>query len=426
MGDCDAKPINPTIGEDNEEGSGNSLLKIIVVACIYSVIIVLTILGNLLVILAYQSERNIRRSVGNIFIVNLAIVGLIVGSCFLTINCIWLITDDWIFGEYPCKVWLLVDYTTSYMLVVSMIYISLDRLLQIKLGMTYYKFQTPFRAITMIGVAWFVIFSYYSVVIFGWSRFTSRTIIDYSTNCEMETFCSQKYNLAMVFVEFLFPFVVLLSLNIRVFWEIRLRAKGLVVSKSFPQNGTVESTFTTTTVATSNDSFNNNNKCKLFPFFPLRKSRNSQNVNIPCDNVEEKQDCVVDTSDHVKEEIEIRPPHQANIATNNETQKSGNSEKRVQSRLTARHKREIRHCTKAGVTLACLVGVFVICWLPITLITAFFSSNKISELWWEVANNLLWCNATLNPILYALTNLHFRNAFKKLTTIRKLSHRNGL
>lgn len=414
MDNCDVGLVNSSLVEDESEETGNSVGKVISVVCIYLIVVVLTILGNLLVILAYKSERNIRRSVGNIFIVNLAVVGLIVGSCFLTINCIWLITDEWIFGEYPCKVWLVVDYTTSYMLVVSMIYISLDRLLQIKLGMSYYKFQTPFRAKAMIGLAWMVMLLYYSVVIFGWSYFTSKSVIDYSVTCEMETMCSQRYNLAMVFVEFLFPFMVLLVLNIRVFWEIRLRAKGLVVSQSFTDNGTVETSISHQTNTSQAIYIENardakpDHKSKIWKYVPLKKIGESKKLKERCsendaENKQKTNTCIKDSKQDPETDKSI---------------------KRAQNRLTARHKREVRHCIKAGVTLACLVGVFVVCWLPITLLSAFFSSNKISELWWEVANNLLWCNATLNPILYALTNVHFRNAFKKFTPIRKFSNRN--
>ncbi|KAJ8032437.1 Octopamine receptor [Holothuria leucospilota] len=427
--DIEARTFSVNVSIDSNEVPDRATAKIVTVSCIYSIVIVLTIAGNLAVILAYKTERNISRAVGNIFIVNLAMVGLIVGSCFLTINCIWLVTDEWIFGEYPCKVWLVVDYTTSYMLVVSMIYISFDRLLQIKLGMNYFKFQTIFQAKLMIGSAWLIILTYYTVIIYGWASFTGTSVIDYQSDCEMETICSQGYNLAMVFVEFLFPFSILLFLNVRVFWEIRLRAKGLVLSKSSgsimedvsSRHGSSRSFHSERRKSVEDASLSFREKVlHHIPGVSCKRYKNANSLKYSNVKLTRGSKLTMDDTCDIQSSNSMKDTSGSSNNPVTEDSIRKQKDKNHHIRLASKNRREFKHCFKAGITLACLVGVFVICWLPITVLSAFFSSHMVSELWWEIATNLLWCNATLNPILYALTNTQFRKAFRKFALFRNI------
>ena len=72
--------------------------------------------------------------------------------------------------------------------------------------------------------------------------------------------------------------------------------------------------------------------------------------------------------------------------------------------------------TKAAKTLAIIVGLFILCWLPfftMYLIRA-FCDDCIPTLLFSVLFWLGYCNSAVNPMIYALFSKDFRFAFKRI------------
>lgn len=72
--------------------------------------------------------------------------------------------------------------------------------------------------------------------------------------------------------------------------------------------------------------------------------------------------------------------------------------------------------TKAAKTLAIIVGLFILCWLPfftMYLIRA-FCKNCIPPLLFSIMFWLGYCNSAVNPMIYALFSKDFRFAFKRI------------
>lgn len=356
-----------------------------IVPLIVSLIIAVTIIGNVMVILAYVRDRRIRANVASLFILNLAITDVVVGTFMWPISLSWLIKDDWVHGEIFCKVWLIVDYTVTMVSALTLVMISWDRYCLLTMGMRYSTFQTKKRIGVIIFMTWTVVFAWYSFLAFAWSPITGEYPVDYTWDCELEFTSSLATTLVANAFEFFIPFTALIILNIAVYSNIKQRSRGIVGQS--PQDLPL-----TKSTARS-----------------LEVTENSQDPGPSCPPgegaVKEQANRGASSLPAVETVVESnRPQPDGNLPSDSEVPK----EKKTDRQTFARHR-------KAAVVLGILVGFFLICWVPIQVTSVMFAIcgyNCVSYLNWEVTNCLVWSNSMINPFIYAATNIHFRRNFR--------------
>lgn len=95
-------------------------------ALILSAIIILTIVGNILVILSVFTYKPLR-IVQNFFIVSLAVADLTVAILVLPFNVAYSILGRWEFGIHVCKMWLTADVLCCTASILNLCAIALDR-----------------------------------------------------------------------------------------------------------------------------------------------------------------------------------------------------------------------------------------------------------------------------------------------------------
>ncbi|CAB1318291.1 unnamed protein product [Coregonus sp. 'balchen'] len=106
----------------------NSLEKVILTIFL-SIIIIMTVLGNLLVMVALCKDRHLRKKKTNYFIVSLAFADLLVAVVVMPFAAIELTTGQWRYGEIFCLVRTSLDVFLTTASILHLCCIALDSLM---------------------------------------------------------------------------------------------------------------------------------------------------------------------------------------------------------------------------------------------------------------------------------------------------------
>uniref|UniRef100_A0A8D0FYG0 Muscarinic acetylcholine receptor n=1 Tax=Strix occidentalis caurina TaxID=311401 RepID=A0A8D0FYG0_STROC len=145
-----------------------SLGVLVLLAFLMVLLALVTILGNVLVILAFIMDRNLRHR-SNYFFLNLAISDFAVGAFCMPLYIPYALTGTWHLGRSLCKIWLIMDYLLCTASVFSIVLISYDRFLSVTKAVSYRAQQgiTSNPVIKMVAI-WVFAFLLYCPAILFW------------------------------------------------------------------------------------------------------------------------------------------------------------------------------------------------------------------------------------------------------------------
>ncbi|KAL7846344.1 hypothetical protein SRHO_G00213240 [Serrasalmus rhombeus] len=199
------------------------------------VFIVLTIGGNVLVILAVGTSRRLRR-ISNCFVVSLAITDLLLGLLVLPLSAtLELGSGRWTLGGTFCNIYLSVDVLLCTTSIFSILAISIDRYLAISGPLSYSKRVTPLRVAAAIGAIWAVSMTVaFAPIHLGWNTVDfSVQNADWEMGDEGEEgrTCRYEWNnnyvLLDAFGTFFLPLLVMCGLYHRIFLVARVQARRI-------------------------------------------------------------------------------------------------------------------------------------------------------------------------------------------------------
>ncbi|KAM6976995.1 LOW QUALITY PROTEIN: 5-hydroxytryptamine receptor 6 [Aplochiton taeniatus] len=129
-------------------GSGPWLL-----ACVLTLIILMTICGNTLLIALVFAQRSLRCT-SNCFLVSLFLSDLMVALVVMPPAMLNVLCGAWVLWPGFCRVWLCFDVMCCSASILNLCVISLDRYLLIISPLRYKQRMTAPRALLLVGAAW--------------------------------------------------------------------------------------------------------------------------------------------------------------------------------------------------------------------------------------------------------------------------------
>ncbi|XP_068596885.1 alpha-2Db adrenergic receptor-like [Brachionichthys hirsutus] len=459
-------PQNCSLGNQTSSSSPRSPLPphsqvaSVFIVLVVTVIILGTVVGNVLVVVAVFTSRALRAP-QNLFLVSLASADILVATLVIPFSLANEVMGYWYFGSTWCSFYLALDVLFCTSSIVHLCAISLDRYWSVTKAVSYNRKRTPKRIKAMISIVWLI-----SVVI------SSPPLLMTPRDMEEEDFEDEEqrvsnrqecllinqtwYILSSCLVSFFAPGVIMILVYCKIYRVAKQRASTVFVAKNVLERQPSQ----------SETCFVGNAKrgggCDKPQYEPdsLRPGNRHSSSNVEStssshrrgelDEIDlEERRCEAKTRTSFSSALRFHrraggsamtaegkdpegtsnrlkppPPSCASISWASSDQCSHHfllpSPLPLRSRRASLSKNKVAQMREKRFTfvLAVVMGVFVLCWFP------FFFTYSLHAVCREnctipdtLFNLFFWigyCNSCLNPIIYTIFNRDFRRAFKKI------------
>lgn len=189
-------------------------------AVILTLIIILTIVGNILVILSVFTYKPLR-IVQNFFIVSLAVADLTVAILVLPLNVAYSIRGRWDFGIHICKMWLTSDVLCCTASILNLCAIAMDRFWAITDPINYAQKRNVGRVLKLIIGVWILSLLISSPPLLGWNDWPDHFDVD--TPCTLTQ--KKSYIIYSSLGSFFIPLIIMTIVYIEIFIATRRRLR---------------------------------------------------------------------------------------------------------------------------------------------------------------------------------------------------------
>ncbi|KAM4691634.1 LOW QUALITY PROTEIN: histamine H3 receptor [Rhinophrynus dorsalis] len=388
-------------------------------AVLMGILIVSTVLGNALVMLAFLVDSSLRTQ-NNYFLLNLAISDFLVGAVCIPLYVPYVLTGRWSFGRSVCKLWLVLDYLLCTSSVFNIVLISYDRFISVTRAVSYRAQQSNSKhAVLKMSMVWVLAFLLYGPAIITWEYIAGRSIIP-DGECFAEFFYNWYFLITASTLEFFTPFISVTFFNVSIYLNIQKRTRSrLDLLQEAPSQTTTEDV----KVGAEQDR-SNSLKCWKLHQKLARVGGSDHQKTIKSSEAEmiEKVKGVKRSSLNGSNLVVIGKSRYSRRSFN-ESGSTPSLEKRMRVVSQGIARFRLSRDKKVAKSLAVIVCIFGLCWAPYTLlmiIRAACRGHCVPDYWYEASFWLLWVNSAVNPILYPLCHNSFKRAFKKILCPQKL------
>ncbi|XP_059755555.1 alpha-2A adrenergic receptor [Balaenoptera ricei] len=412
-----------------------SLQVTLTLVCLAGLLMLFTVFGNVLVIIAVFTSRALKAP-QNLFLVSLASADILVATLVIPFSLANEVMGYWYFGKAWCEIYLALDVLFCTSSIVHLCAISLDRYWSITQAIEYNLKRTPRRIKAIIVTVWVIsaVISFPPLISIE-KKGGSGGQQPAEPRCEIN---DQKwYVISSCIGSFFAPCLIMILVYVRIYQIAKRRTRvppsrrGPDAAAKLPGGakrrpnglGPERGVGPVGAEAESLPAQLNGAPGEPTPAGPrdadaldLEESSSSEHAERPPETRRSERG---PRAKGKARAIQVKPgdslPRRGPGATGPGAPAAGHGEERVggakASRWRGRQNREKRFTF----VLAVVIGVFVACWFP------FFFTYTLTAVGCSVPRTLFkfffwfgYCNSSLNPVIYTIFNHDFRRAFKKI------------
>ncbi|XP_077066027.1 muscarinic acetylcholine receptor M2 [Siphateles boraxobius] len=428
-------------------------VELVLVILGLSTLSLITIIGNVLVMLSIKVNRNLQ-TVNNYFLFSLACADLFIGVFSMNLYTVYIVTGHWPLGALVCDLWLALDYVMSNASVMNLLIISFDRYFCVTKPLSYPVKRTHKMAGMMIAAAWILSFILWAPAILFWQFITgSRTVPE--GECYIQFFSNATVTFGTAIAAFYLPVVTMTVL----YWQISKASRSRVrcrdnrritrVSNDGGQAGpTTESNKERKSIqggeemiprrqsasdATTGEERESENDSISGSVVASSHQRDEEAVSISTNGdirSRQTQSALLTTGSWVRftcfrttsqkdPQDNYKPNNGGQDMTNGKERLSLVSQKILMPRSQKRKSLSSRE-KKVTRTIMAILVAFAVTWTPYNVMVLIntFCSACVPNTMWTFGYWLCYINSTVNPACYALCNVTFKNTFKQLLTCK--------
>lgn len=193
------------------------------------IIILITIVGNILVILSVFTYKPLR-IVQNFFIVSLAVADLTVAILVLPLNVANNVLGRWMFGIHLCKMWLTSDVLCCTSSILNLCAIALDRYWAITDPINYAQKRTVERVLFLIAGVWLLSLGISSPPLIGWNDWPDEFDSE-KHPCALNS--NPGYRVYSALGSFFIPLIIMTTVYIEIYVATRRRLRERAKASRF-------------------------------------------------------------------------------------------------------------------------------------------------------------------------------------------------
>uniref|UniRef100_A0A0K0FDG2 Tyramine/octopamine receptor (inferred by orthology to a D. melanogaster protein) n=1 Tax=Strongyloides venezuelensis TaxID=75913 RepID=A0A0K0FDG2_STRVS len=444
---------NSTLLNHGIQGNGNvfketiiPLPELILGTITYLVIIMMTVVGNILVVVAVFTYRPLKK-VQNYFLVSLACSDLAVATLVMPFHVAkFLANGRWLFGFTLCQFFTTADILLCTSSILNLCAIALDRYWAIHDPLNYAHKRTLKFVCWIILLVWVASVIISVPPIIGWNDWSKSELVDY---CELTT--EKAFVVFSASGSFFVPLIVMIIVYLKIFLSARQRIRtnrgrsALVriqktSNTNLKEKREKERNFRrginfiarNRSFKYSNNKKNTISKMRSNPTDGQMDRKNYMDGHMKIGN---KLSAITLPDDTPSTEISLPGPsttqknsvifqlpnddkqHTSSTSSDDKDKKIRDDCGNPTQVLRKREKISVAKEKRAAKTIAVIIFVFTFCWLPFFCAYIILPFCESCNLHPKVLQAFVWLgyiNSSLNPFLYGILNLEFRQAFRRI------------
>ncbi|KAM6939893.1 alpha-2C adrenergic receptor [Xenentodon cancila] len=405
-------------------------------AGLVSFLILFTISGNALVVVAVLTSRALKPP-QNLFLLSLASADILVATLIMPFSLANELMGFWFFGKIWCDIFLTLDVLFCTSSIFHLCAISLDRYWSVTQPVEYNLKRTPKRIKSTILMVWVIS----AIISFPPLISMDRSSSENNSQCILndETW----YILYSSIGSFFAPCVIMILVYIRIYQVAKTRTRTMS-EKMRDIDSPIDNGMDQTEpdfCSSLNNARGQPMKCQecensyyrekvLGSLLPNKPKHSATVHNEELDDSsssDERPRKNTSSSKHNQEDQKNRESsRKSSSASKYSTRKSRSSSKSMELFSSLRKYQNTISQKKVSAArekrftfvLAVVMGVFVVCWFPFFFSYSLYgicrNSCKIPATLFKFFFWIGYCNSSLNPVIYTIFNQDFRRAFQKI------------